>query len=201
MVQVLNSRIALWFLMMLPAVPMVAALAMGGVDDQGRAATEFLLHPTGEFSARFMLLALALTPLRMIFPTSRIVRWLMARRRYFGLAAFAYAAFHTVLYVLDMGDLKTVLGEFWSLGIWTGWLALFIFTPLAITSNDWSVRRLGPNWKRLQQFVYLAAVATLVHWIFVHNNIGGAVVHFLPIAALETYRFWRIFRKTRIQTT
>jgi methionine sulfoxide reductase heme-binding subunit len=138
--------------------------------------------------------------LRMIFPTSKIVRWLMARRRYFGLAAFAYAAFHTVLYVVDMGDLQTVLGEFWSLGIWTGWLAMFIFVPLAITSNDLSVRRMGRNWKTLQQLAYVAALATLVHWIFVHNNIGAAFVHFVPIAALETYRFWRGFRPASFQT-
>jgi methionine sulfoxide reductase heme-binding subunit len=200
MLQVLNSRIALWFFMMLPTLPMVAALVVGRADDEGRAATEFLLHPTGEFSARFMLLALALTPLRMIFPTSKIVRWLMARRRYFGLAAFAYAAFHTVLYVVDMGDLQTVLGEFWSLGIWTGWLAMFIFVPLAITSNDLSVRRMGRNWKKLQQLAYVAALTTLVHWIFVHNNIGAAFVHFVPIAALETYRFWRGFRPASFQT-
>jgi methionine sulfoxide reductase heme-binding subunit len=201
MLQILNSRITLWLLMMLPAVPMVATLALGRVDDEGRAATEFLLHPTGEFSARFMLLALALTPLRMIFPTSKIMRWLMARRRYFGLAAFAYAAFHTVLYILEMGSLQTILGEFWSLGIWTGWLAVFIFAPLAVTSNDWSVREMGQNWKRLQRFVYVAAMATLVHWMFVHNNIGAALVHFLPVAALEIFRLYRGFRKTRIQTT
>jgi methionine sulfoxide reductase heme-binding subunit len=201
MLQILNSRITLWLLMMLPAVPMVATLALGRVDDEGRAATEFLLHPTGEFSARFMLLALALTPLRMIFPTSQIMRWLMARRRYFGLAAFAYAAFHTALYILEMGSLQTILGEFWSLGIWTGWLAVFIFAPLAITSNDWSVREMGQNWKRIQRFVYVAAMATLVHWMFVHNHIGAALVHFLPVAALEILRLYRGFRKTRIKTT
>lgn len=200
MLQILNSRITLWLLMLLPAVPMVATLAMGRIDDEGRAATEFLLHPTGEFAARFMLLALALTPLRMIFPTAKIVRWLMARRRYFGLAAFAYAAFHTALYIMEMGEVQAILGEFWSLGIWTGWLAMFIFIPLAITSNDWSVREMGQNWRRLQSFVYVAAVATLIHWIFVHNNLGAALVHFLPIAALETYRLWRSFRKMRVQT-
>jgi methionine sulfoxide reductase heme-binding subunit len=197
MLQVLNSRYFLWIIMMLPAVPMAAALASGRVDNEGRLATEYLLHPTGEFSARFMILAMMLTPLRMIFPTSKIARWLMVRRRYFGLAAFAYAAFHTVLYVLDMGGLQPMLGEFWSLGIWTGWLAFFIFAPLAITSNDGSVRRMGQFWKTLQRFVYVAAVATLVHWIFVHNNFGGALAHFLPLAILEAFRLWRNMRAAR----
>ncbi len=197
MLKVLNSRITLWMLMLLPAIPMVATLVQGGVDAEGRQATEFLLHPTGEFSARFMLLAMALTPLRMLFPTSKVIRWLMARRRYFGLAAFVYGAFHTLLYVIDMGSLRAVLGEFWSLGIWTGWLAFFVFIPLAITSHDWWVRRLGRNWKMLQRTTYVAAMATLLHWLFVHNNVGAALVHFSPLAALEAYRLWRWFRSSQ----
>ena len=90
-----------------------------------------------------------------------------------------------------MGSLEAILGEFLALGIWTGWLAMAIFVPLALTSTDSAVRRLGVNWKRLQQSVYVAAVATLLHWIFVHNNLGPAMVHFLPLAALEAYRIFR----------
>ncbi len=107
-----------------------------------------------------------------------------------GVAAFAYAVFHTVLYIIDMGSLRAILGEALALGIWTGWLAFFIFVPLAATSNDWSVQRMGPAWKTLQRWVYLAALGTLLHWIFVHNNIGPAFVHFLPLAGLEAYRIW-----------
>jgi sulfoxide reductase heme-binding subunit YedZ len=138
-----------------------------------------------------------LTPLRMLFPGSGFLRWMMQRRRYFGVAAFAYAALHTVLYIIDMGTLRAILGEALAIGIWTGWLALFVFLPLAATSNDWSVRALGPAWKTLQRWVYVAAVATLLHWIFVHNTLGPALAHFLPLAGLETYRIWRnIARRT-----
>jgi methionine sulfoxide reductase heme-binding subunit len=169
----------------------VLALANGGVDAEGRAATEFLLHPTGEFAARFMLIAMMITPLRMLFPTSRIMRWLVARRRHIGVAAFFYALLHTVLYVLDMSSVQAMLAEFWALGIWTGWLAMLMFLPLGLTSNDWSVRGLGLRWKTLQRLVYGASVATLLHWIFVHNNVGAALVHFAPLALLTAYRFWR----------
>jgi sulfoxide reductase heme-binding subunit YedZ len=120
---------------------------------------------------------------------------MMKRRRYFGVAAFAYGAFHTALYVADMGTLRAMLGQALELGIWTGWLAFFVFFPLAVTSNDWSVRRMGPAWKGLQRWVYLAAVATLLHWIFVHNTVGPALVHFVPLAGLETYRLWRLRRR------
>jgi methionine sulfoxide reductase heme-binding subunit len=191
MQKILDSRLALWVLMMAPTIPMVAAVVSGRVDDEGRLAYEFLLHPTGEFAARFMLFAMALTPLRLLFPNAKFVRWLLQRRRYFGLAAFVYAVFHTILYLVDMGNLQSVLGEFWSLGIWSGWLAMFIFTPLAFTSNDRSVRYLGLKWKRLQRLIYVAAAATLLHWIFVHNNIGAAILHFAPILGLEIYRVLR----------
>ena len=110
------------------------------------------------------------------------------------MAAFCYAFAHTVLYIIDMGTLANLLGEATLLGIWTGWLAMFIFIPLAVTSNDWSVKQLGRNWKRLQQGVYIAAIATLLHWIFVHNNVGPALVHFVPLTALELYRIWRVSR-------
>jgi methionine sulfoxide reductase heme-binding subunit len=191
MKSVLKSRYLLWAILTLPSLPMIAALAGGGVDEQGRAATEFLLHPTGEFSARFLIIAMMATPIRMLFPRARLSRWLIKRRREFGVAAFLYAVLHTLLYVIDMGSIEAMLGEFTALGIWTGWLAMVVFVPLGFTSNDWSVRRLGSAWKTLQRFVYIAATATLLHWIFVHNNLGAALVHFLLLAGLEAYRIWR----------
>jgi methionine sulfoxide reductase heme-binding subunit len=181
---VLTSRYLLWLILALPALPMLAGLWSEAINDG-------LLNPTGEFSARFMIIALAATPLRMLFPHASITRWLIKFRREFGVAAFAYAALHTAIYAIDMGTLQAMLDEFTALGIWTGWLAMLIFLPLGLTSNDASVRALGSTWKTLQRFVYAAAVATLVHWIFVDNDMGPALVHFVPLAALETYRLWR----------
>lgn len=149
-----------------------------------------LLHPTGEFSARFMIIAMIATPLRLLFNGKSWTMWLVRNRRYFGVAAFMYAAFHTVLYVMDSGSLQEILGEVFKLGIWTGWIAFFIFIPLAITSNDASVKILRRKWKPLQRWVYPAAVLTMLHWMFVENNFGPAMVHFVPLAALEVYRVW-----------
>ena len=178
------ARYALWTLLALPSIPMAIGLGSGARS------AEALLHPTGEFAARFMIIAMAATPLAMLFRAGW-TSWLVRNRRYFGVAAFAYAMAHTVLYVVDMGSIQLILDEFWALGIWTGWLAMFVFLPLGLTSNDKSMRLLGRRWKSLQRFVYLAAAATLVHWLFVHNNIGPALVHFVPLALLETYRIWR----------
>ena len=54
------------------------------------------------------------------------------------------------------------------------------------------MRVLRSWWSALHRWVYLAALLTLVHWIFVHNNIGPALVHFIPLAILETYRVIRV---------
>ncbi|WP_419910260.1 sulfite oxidase heme-binding subunit YedZ [Hoeflea sp.] len=191
--QILHSRYFFWAILALPGIPMVMALVSGAPAPDGRPVTEMLLHPTGEFAARFMIIAMLVTPLRMLFPKARFLAWLARRRRYLGVAAFCYALLHTVLYVADMGSLRQILAEFTALGIWTGWAAFILFVALAVTSNDASQRVLLQWWKRLQRLVYPAAVLTLLHWIFVHNNLGPALVHFVPLALLETYRIWRVF--------
>ena len=185
----------LWAVLALPAAGMIAGLASGGAQPDS------LLHPSGEFAARLMIVALMLTPLRMLFPNIRWLAWLARHRRSLGVGAFAYAALHTVLYIVDMETLRNILAEFWALGIWTGWAAMLIFLPLAATSNDRSTRRLGRSWKTLHQTVYAAAALTLAHWIFVHNNLGPALVHFLPLAALEAYRLQRALRSRGAATS
>lgn len=193
--RVIDHHYFIWVVLALPSIPMLAALISGTNVPDGKPIAEILLHPTGEFSARFLIIAMMLTPLRMLFPNSGFVRWMIKRRRYFGMAAFFYAMFHTVLYIIDMASLRAIVGEFLALGIWTGWLAMLIFVPLAVTSTDNAVRNLGPRWKVLQRTVYIAAVATLLHWIFVHNNVGPALVHFLPLAGLEAYRFYKYYQR------
>ena len=172
----------LYALLAIPAVFMSYRLLSGD------AFADELLHGSGEFSARFMIIAMACTPLRNIWPHARWSAWLLRNRRTFGVMAFVYAVLHTVFYVIDMETLAYILAEFSALGIWTGWLALAVFIPLAATSTDWSVRRLGPKWRWLHRSIYVAAVAVLVHWIFVHNNAAAAWIHFLPLIVLEVIR-------------
>lgn len=185
MKSILSSRYFFWALLALPALPMMITLSSDPDAAKG------LLHPTGEFSARFMIIAMMITPLRMIFPKAGWLNWLMRRRRALGVAAFLYAVLHLVVYVMEKGALAPMLAEFMELGIWTGWLAFAIFVPLGLTSNNLSQRWLLKRWKTLQRFVYPAAVLTLLHWIFVHDNLGPALVNFLPLAALEAWRIWK----------
>jgi methionine sulfoxide reductase heme-binding subunit len=176
------SRPLLWLLLGLPALPLLAAALQPGVD------LEELLHPSGEWSARLLVVALVLTPLSLLLPRSGLVRWLLARRRAFGVAAFGYAALHAVFYVLAMGNLDDMIAEVGATGIWTGWLAFVVMVPLAVASNDAAMRALGAGWKRLQRLAYVVALLTLVHWITIHDGSGAALAHFVPLALLQLYR-------------
>ncbi len=196
LLRTLNHPWFFWLLLCLPAIPMVAGLA------SGNATAEMLLHPSGELAGRFLIIAMMVTPLALLFRGAAWTRWLMRRRRALGVVAFGYAAFHTLLYIVDLGSLRDMLAEFWALGIWTGWAAFAIFIPLAVTSNDAAVRRLRRTWQPLHRWVYVAALFTLIHWIFVHNNLGPALVHFTPLALLQGYRiFYLLRRRAGLRTT
>ena len=153
-----------------------------------------MLHPTGEWSARFMIAAMVLSPLLSLIGPRPYLIWLIQRRRALGVAAFGYATLHLIFYIIDMGNLDDILAEFWALGIWTGWAAISLFVPLAVTSNDASMRALKAGWKRLQRLVYPTAVLVLVHWIFIHNNLGPALVHFIPLMLLVAARYFLVNR-------
>lgn len=152
-----------------------------------------LLHPTGEWSARFIILALMVTPLRQLWPEVRAVRFVARHRRSLGVAGFLYAAVHTAFYLLDMQTFEAVLAEIGAPSIWSGWLALFVMMPLALTSNDRAVRLLRHHWKRLQRLAYVAAILTLTHWALVHDGLAAALVHFVPLALLQLMRVARAF--------
>jgi methionine sulfoxide reductase heme-binding subunit len=192
----LNSPYTFWALLSLPALPMIAGLASGDAKAIGG-----LLHPTGEFAARFMIISMMITPLMMLFKGASWPRWLMKRRRYLGVAAFGYALAHTVLYLVDKGAVALSGAEISKLYIWTGWLAFLIFVPLAVTSTDGWVRAMGPRWKVLQRGVYGAAVLTLVHWAALHDwgGVTGALVHFGPLIALEIYRLSYHLQRQRLR--
>ena len=150
-----------------------------------------LLHPTGEWSARFIILALMVTPMLRLWPGSRWVRALSRHRRAIGVAGFVYAVAHTVFYVIDMATLSAMLAEVTAAAILTGWAALLLLLPVGLSSNDAGVRLLKTGWKRVQRLAYPAAVLTLVHWALVHDGLVAALLHFLPLALLQLVRVAR----------
>jgi len=126
---------------------------------------ETLLHTTGDWALRFLLLSLAVTPAR------RLLGWsaLAPQRRTLGLAAFGYASLHALAYVvfdqsLDFAAILDDVAE--HLWVTAGLAALVCLTPLALTSTRSWIRRLGRRWVQLHRLVYVAAVAAVVHFLW-----------------------------------
>ncbi len=181
----LDSRYFTWAVLALPFGWLLNAFRDGGLF-YGE-----VIHASGELSARLLLLSLAITPMRLFFSESNWPSWLLHRRRYFGVAAFAYAVLHTAVYLERKIGSGLILQETAEFSMWTGWLAMAILVPLAMTSNDTSVRRLKRAWKKLHRWAYLAALLTFTHWIFIAFDFVPGLIHFLVLAMLETYRIWK----------
>ncbi len=178
----LNNKYLLWAVLAIPACAMLIGYMRGTRDAMD------LIHPSGEWSARLMILAMMIGPALALFGPRPALQWMVRRRRYFGVGASLYALLHLIFYIIDMGTLDDMLAEIGAPGIWTGWVAFLLFIPLALTSHDGAMRLLRSAWKRVQRLVYPAALFTLLHWIWVHNSFGGAVVHFAPLVVL--YILW-----------
>lgn len=187
--RIANNIYVFWALLAVPAIPMIAAYL------RDPAAAFDLIHPSGEFSVRLMILAMAVSPLRELFGSRKWTRWLLKRRRSMGVAAFGYGLLHLVFYLIDMEYWDQIVKDAMIFSIWTGYIAFAIFLAMAVTSNDAAMRILRANWKRLQRLVYAAALLILLHWIYVDGEIRGALIHFVPLAALEIARAVHIFTK------
>lgn len=147
------------------------------------------IHITGDWSARLLILTLSVTPLRNLMPKQRWTAWLVRQRRYLGVAAFAYAVPHVVAYLVKLADLARIVSEGVELGMLTGWIAMLVFTALAVTSNNASVRKLGKRWKVLHRLVYAAAVLTFLHWILLAFDPLQGYIHAGVLLAIQALRF------------
>jgi sulfoxide reductase heme-binding subunit YedZ len=186
--QVFDSRAFLWSVLALPGLLVTIGYA------NGRMFYGEVVHETGVYSIRLLLLTLAVTPLRLMFPGRAWTRWLVKRRRYFGVASFVYALLHTVVYAERLGSLPPILADAIDPGMLTGWLALVIFAALAATSNDWSTARLARAWKSLHRTVYAAALLSFAHWVLVAFDPTQAFLHLTVLGGIEGYRVWKTSR-------
>ena len=145
--------IGLWFLV----VPAFIG-ALGGNP------AEKLLHQSGEIAIWTLGAVLALSPLRVLFPGSRFVNALNRHRRMIGVSACVYGLMHFGFHLLYEGDALAIARSFSKPFIWVGLAGLSILVALALTSNNFSIRKLGGrNWKRLHRLAYLAAALLIYH--------------------------------------
>jgi methionine sulfoxide reductase heme-binding subunit len=175
--------------------PLALLLVQGLQDALGPNVIEVVLNQTGLLALVFLLASLACTPLKLLFAWT----WPMRLRKLLGLMAFAYAVLHFLTYAgVDQGlALGRIVQDITERGfIAVGFIALLLLVPLAVTSTNASVRRLGfPTWQRLHRLVYVAAVLGVMHFVWrVKKDLtepllfGAVLALLLGIRAVEAVR-------------
>ena len=151
---------------------------------------------TGIWALRFLLISLAITPIRRLTGWQRVIQY----RRMLGLFAFFYATLHLLTYVvLDQGlAFEFIIPDILKRPYITmGMIAFTLLVPLAITSTKGWIRRLGKKWQLLHRLVYSSALAACVHFLWkVKVAIGEPVYYAAILGVLLAFRLlWR-FRPT-----
>lgn len=187
--RLLKSHPLLWLLLAIPAI-----IWFGGYHSGAYSYGE-LIHFTGDLAAQLLIVTLAITPLRLLSPRASWTMWLVQRRRDLGVATFAYALLHALVYVVRKAELARIVEEGSAPELLTGWIAFLIFAALAITSNDASVRLLKRGWKKLHTLVYLGALLTFAHWVLTAFDPLVGYIHAGVLAAIETLRVVLQMRK------
>ncbi len=145
------------------------------------------MQASGVLSIQLLVATLAITPVTLLlkpFDTGKAIsRWLLAKRKYFGLAAALYALIHTVLYLRYVAwDWELVWLESLDLQFATGWIAMILFVLISVFSNQWGIRTLGKHWKNLQRLSYIVAIAALWHWLLLDFFVHDAMMWIIPLA-------------------
>lgn len=188
------SKAAVYTIGIVPAAYAFYQATTGQLGADPLKALEKLL---GLWSLRFLILGLAITPLRKIGgPNWTFIRY----RRAIGLLAFFYALLHVIVYVWLDQDLN--LSAIWKdlikrPYITVGMVAFTILIPLAITSNSAMIKRLGgAAWQKLHKWVYLAVSAGCLHFILLQKRWPPEPMIYAAItAALLLWRVWDSYRK------
>lgn len=170
-------------------------LWLGISDRLGAEPVKALEHALGEAALYLLVAGLAITPLRRLVGIN-----LLKFRRAIGLACFFFVVMHLLTWaVLDVQRLDRVWADIVKRPyITVGMAALLLMIPLAVTSNNWSMRRLGPVWRKLHLLVYPAAVLGAVHYLMLVKGIQLRPILFLIlILGLLALRITAIQRLVR----
>jgi methionine sulfoxide reductase heme-binding subunit len=180
---------------LLALIPLARLIYLGVQDDLGANPIEFIEHSTGTWSLVFLLLSLSMTPIRLL--TQQV--WQIQIRRLLGLWMFFYACLHFVTYIwLDFGFLlddifKDVVKH---PRILVGFIAFVLTIPLAATSNQYMMRKLKGNWKKLHQTVYLIAILVILHFLWlVKKDVTEPVYYAIVLAILLLIRVYFHYKK------
>lgn len=180
----------LYILGTLPAVWLFYAGVTGGLGVEPIKALE---HELGKIALQLLVAGLCITPLRRFAGIN-----LLKFRRAIGVMAFVYVLLHLLVWlVLDVQIPAQIWADILKRPYVTiGMLAFVLMMPLAATSNDWALRRLGAAWRKLHQLTYVAAVLGAVHFMWLVKGFQiEPVLYLVAIFALLLLRIRRVPRK------
>jgi sulfoxide reductase heme-binding subunit YedZ len=171
-------------------VPLALLLWRGTHDGLGANPVEFITHATGDWTLRFLVLTLAVTPLRKLLGRPQLIRF----RRMLGLYAFFFGCLHFLTYVwLDkFFDVSAMLKDVAKRPFITaGFTAFILLVPLALTSTTGWIGRLGGRrWQALHRLIYVTAVAAVVHYYWlVKSDVRLPVFYGALVGMLLLWRF------------
>ncbi len=185
------------FICLLPFLFLIAGFYLNRL---GANPLETLTHETGLWCLRFLLITLLMTPLKLILKLNFVIQF----RRMFGLYAYFYGVLHLVTYVWF--DQFFAFSDIWldiqaRPFIAVGFFSMLLMTPLAITSSDWMIKKMGgKNWQLLHKMVYIVAILACVHYLWlVKINITSPLYYTAILTILLGIRvlFW--VKKSRIK--
>ena len=177
-------------------LPLLVLAYRATTDGLGANPISFVTNWLGQWTFRMLLVALALTPLRIVFGLS----WPLLLRRLVGLFAFSYASLHFLVWILldhyfnwDQMLADLVKRRY----ITVGMLALLLLAPLAVTSTNGMVKRLGGTlWRRVHRLVYVVGGLAALHFLWLAKKGRTApYVYAAILALLLGVRLWGALRR------
>jgi sulfoxide reductase heme-binding subunit YedZ len=187
-------RVPVWSVWLILLVPAVWTFWLGLTGGLGAEPIKALERQLGEVALQLLVLGLCITPLRR-FLGLNLIRF----RRAIGLLAFTYVGLHLLVWlVLDV----QIPAQIWAdivkrPYVTVGFTAFLLMIPLALTSNDRSLRRLGPRWRQLHKLTYGVVVLGAVHFIWLSK--GFQIEPLIYLAVILALLALRLRARRRVQ--
>ncbi len=190
--RIIASRLFAWMALVTPGIVLLVIPILNG--ELGIDPLKELFHRSGEIAVWTLGAVLCLSPLKTLFPRSKIVNALNRHRRSVGVTAFIYALLHVNLNFIYEGGVQSYFASILEPFFLAGTFGFLILLLLSATSNDWSVRKFGfALWKWIHRLAYLAALVLFYHQgTASRGNWGIALALFIPVASLEALRISKL---------
>lgn len=179
----------IFFICLLPLVLLITDFFL---QKLGANPVETIIRDTGLWSLRFLIMTLCITPLRKLASW----QWGMKIRRMLGLYAFFYGCLHLIAYLWfdHLFDLTAVWRDILERPFITlGFITFLCMLPLAITSTNSMMRRLGKRWQQLHRLIYLIAITSIIHFWWMADSKGKLTTPIIYATIVAVLLLMRIF--------